>query len=165
MQAFNYRPVLFLAVCLMLAAAPLVAQARRPTAEVATRVETKAVRPGMTVRLVARVRLPVGIHLQANKPRDPDLIPTELTLTLPKGMTLTDVVYPKPSDLVVPGFKQPLAVYPNEFDVFVRVKLDPRTPAGSVIVPATLRYQACNDTVCFAPARASMTWTVQVARS
>jgi DsbC/DsbD-like thiol-disulfide interchange protein len=141
------------------------AQARRPVAEVATKVDTKAIRGGATVRLVAHVRLPAGIHVQSNKPRDPDLIATELSLTLPKGMTLVDVVYPKASDFVIPGFKQPLAVYPNEFDIVVRVKLDARMAAGALTLPAALRYQACNDTVCFAPARAAMTWTMQVARS
>jgi len=164
-QALIHRPVAVLVVGLMLAATSLAAQARRPTAEVATRVDTKAIHPGVVVRLVAHVRLPAGIHVQSNKPRDPDLIPTELAVTLPKGMTLTDVVYPKPSDLAVPGFKQPLAVYPNEFDIVVRVKLDPRTPPGALTLPATLRYQACNDSVCFAPARASLTWTMQVTRS
>ena len=137
-------------------------QARRPVAEVVASVETKAPKPGATVRLVAHVRLPQGLHVQSNKPRDPDLIPTDLAVVAPKGATLVDVVYPKASDLTVPGFKQPLAVYPNEFDIVVRVKLDARVPAGALAVPATLRYQACNDTVCFAPARAALSWSVTI---
>ncbi len=140
------------------------AQARRPTAEVAPRVETKAPRPGGTVRLVAHVRLPQGLHVQSNKPRDPDLIPTDLSVTAPKGATVIDVVYPKASDLTVPGFKQPLAVYPNEFDIVVRVRLDPRAGVGALAIPATLRYQACNDSVCFPPARAAVSWTLQVVK-
>ncbi len=139
-----------------------VAQARRPVAEVAATVDTKSPRPGGTVRLVAHVRLPAGLHVQSNKPRDPDLIPTDLALTVPKGVTLVDVVYPKASDFAIPGFKEPLAVYPNEFEIVTRVRLA-ATATGSIGVPATLRYQACNDSVCFPPSRAAVTWTIAVA--
>lgn len=140
-------------------------QARRPTAEIATTVDTKAPKAGTTVRLVAHVRLPQGLHVQSNKPRDPDLIPTEVTLTPPAGVTLVDVVYPKAEDFTIPGFKQPLAVYPNEFDIVVRVRLGAQVKPGALTVPATLRYQACNDTVCFPPSRATLSWTVTVGRS
>lgn len=139
-------------------------QARRPVAEVAATVATKAPRPGTTVRLVAHIRLPEGLHVQSNKPRDPDLIPTDLTVVVPKGVSMVDIVYPKASDLAVPGFKQPLAVYPNEFDIVVRIKLAPGAAAGALPIPGTLRYQACNDSVCFPPARATLTWMVQVAK-
>jgi hypothetical protein len=44
---------------------------------------------------VAHVRLPQGLHVQSNKPRDPDLIPTDLAVVPPKGATLVDVVYPE----------------------------------------------------------------------
>ena len=153
-----------LAVMVVVALASVAGQARRPVAEVAATVETKAPRPGATVRLIAHVRLPAGVHVQSNKPRDPDLIPTVLSVTPPKGAALVDVVYPKASDLTLPGYKEPLAVYPNEFDIVVRVKLDAGAQAGALAVPATLRYQACNDSVCFAPARATVSWTLQVAK-
>jgi DsbC/DsbD-like thiol-disulfide interchange protein len=162
MRTWPFGFVLLLAA---LVAAPAVdGQVRRPTAEVAARVETKSPRPGTTVRLVAHVRLPEGLHVQSNKPRDPDLIPTEVTLTPPAGVTLVDIVYPKAEDFVIPGFAQPLAVYPNEFDIVVRVRLGTQVKAGTLSLPATLRYQACNDTVCFPPSRATVTWSVAVAR-
>jgi DsbC/DsbD-like thiol-disulfide interchange protein len=164
MDVFMRRQTAFVLAGLLLTGGLPSAQTRRPTAEVAVRVETRAPRQGGTIRLVAHVRLPQGLHVQSNKPRDPDLIPTDLTVTPPKGATVIDVVYPKASDLDVPGFRQPLAVYPNEFDIVVRVKLDPRVAAGALAIPATLRYQACNDSVCFPPARAAVTWTLQVAK-
>ncbi len=152
---------LLVGVCLVSA---VDGQSRRPTAEVATIVDTKAPKRGSTVQLTAHVRLPQGLHVQSNKPRDPDLIPTEISLTLPTGVALVGVTYPKPSDLAVPGFKQPLAVYPHEFDIVVRVKLGTQIPAGALSLPATLRYQACNDTVCFPPSRAAISWSVPVSR-
>lgn len=139
------------------------AQARRPTAEIATRVDSKAVRAGGVARLVAHVRLPEGIHVQANKPRDPDLIPTVLSIEA-EGVTVMGVTYPKVQDLNQPGAKQPLAVYPNEFDILVQVKLPAKVTGAAVDVPATLRYQACNDSVCFPPSKAAITWSVPVTK-
>ncbi len=139
------------------------AQSRRPTAEIATRVDGKAVRAGGVVRLVAHVRLPEGIHVQANKPRDPDLIPTVLSVEA-EGVTLVGVTYPKVEDLTQPGAKQPLAVYPNEFDILVQVKLPAKVTGATVSVPAILRYQACNDSVCFPPSKAALSWSVPVTK-
>lgn len=142
----------------------LIAQARRPTAEIAASVATKNPKPSGMVSLVAHVRLPAGLHVQSNKPRDPDLIPTELTVTLPAGVTLVGVDYPKATDLQQPGAKVPLAVYPNEFDIVARVKLAPGVKPGMVSVPGSLRYQACNDSVCFPPSKAAVSWTISVSK-
>ncbi|MEQ1758938.1 MAG: protein-disulfide reductase DsbD domain-containing protein [Vicinamibacterales bacterium] len=157
------RLVLVLAV-VVLASVWASAQVRRPTAEVAARVDTRTPKAGGTVRLVAHVRLPAGLHVQSNKPKDPDLIPTDLAVTPPKGVRMVDIVYPKATDITLPGYKLPLAVYGNEFDIVVRVRLDPGVTPGSLTVPATLRYQACNDSVCFPPARAEVSWSVQVVK-
>jgi hypothetical protein len=153
----------FLLVC-GFHSAVLIAQARRPTAEIAATVTTRNPKPSATVSLVAHVRLPAGLHVQSNKPRDPDLIPTELTLTLPAGVTLVGVDYPKATDLNQPGAKVPLAVYPNEFDIVARVKLGAAVKPGTLPVPGSLRYQACNDSVCFPPSKAAITWSVAVAK-
>jgi hypothetical protein len=74
------------------------------------------------------------------------------------------VHYPKPTDLSQPNRKDPLAVYGSEFEIGVKVSLAPTVAAGDLVLPATLRYQACNDTVCFPPARASARWTLVVQR-
>ena len=42
----------------------------------------------------AASRLPDGFHVQSNKPRDPLLIPTELTVDAPAGVTVEEVVFP-----------------------------------------------------------------------
>lgn len=135
---------------------------RRPTPQVDTTVDLSGVTSaGGTARLVVRVTLPPDLHVQANKPRDPALIPTELSITPPAGTTLVDVSYPEPIDFNQAGATQPLAVYPNVFDIVVRLKVMPGL-APATLVAATLRYQACNDVLCFAPANADIRWTLTV---
>jgi DsbC/DsbD-like thiol-disulfide interchange protein len=102
--------------------------------------------------------------VQSNKPRDQSLIPTVLTIDAPAGVTVDAVHYPKPTDLAQPNRKDPLAVYGSEFEIGVKVSLGPNVAAGDLVLPATLRYQACNETVCFPPARAAAQWTLSVSK-
>jgi hypothetical protein len=63
------------------------AQPGRPRAEVTPVVES-APKAGATARVSLKVRLPQEVHVQANKPRDPSLIPTVLTVEAPPGITV-----------------------------------------------------------------------------
>jgi DsbC/DsbD-like thiol-disulfide interchange protein len=140
----------------------LLAQTRRPTAELMTSADSKVTARGGSARLTLRVALPSGLHVQANKPRDPDLIPTVLTVEAPKGAKIAQVIYPKPVDFAQAGAAQPLAVYPNVFDIVVQVSFAPGVAPGTLNIPATLRYQACNESLCFPPSKAEARWSLTV---
>jgi DsbC/DsbD-like thiol-disulfide interchange protein len=140
------------------------AQARRPTAQLTPIVATKTMRAGGTARLVLRVALPKGFHVQADKPRDPALVATVLTVTPPKGTSVATITYPKPVDLKQAGVPQPLAVFEEAFEITVQLKVQPSAAPGRLTVPATLRYQACNDSICFIPTRADTSWPMEITR-
>jgi hypothetical protein len=145
-------------------APPLAAQSGRPRAEVTPVVDTTPVNAGAPATLTLNVRLPKDIHVQSNKPRDPLLIPTSLAIEAPAGISVESIEYPKASDLAQPGRKEPLAVFGSEFAITAKVSLAAGVPAGDLKVPGTLRYQACNDTVCFPPTRATTEWILSVQR-
>lgn len=147
---------------LALAVAPLDAQTRRPRAELTPTVETTAIRPGTAVQLSLTVTLPRDVHVQSDKPRDPNLIPTVLTFDAPVGVTVESIEYPAPTDLQQAGAAQPLAVFGSEFAIIVKVSVAATLGQGDVILPAVLRYQACNASVCFPPSRATTQWTLEV---
>lgn len=139
------------------------AQPRRPLATVTPVVVTRDVAPGRDVQLELRVELPAKVHVQANKPRDPLFIPTVLTIEPPAGVTVEGVTYPASEELRQQGLAEPLLVFGSQFSVKVRVKLAGTVPAGDVAVPGRLRYQACDETTCYPPARAEAVWTLRVA--
>src|SRR5204862_7972796 len=113
-------------------------------------------------RVALQVSLPEGFHVQSNKPRDPSLIPTELRIDAPDGVTVEEVVFPPSTDLAQTGADQPLAVFERAFDVGVRFKIASTVAPGDVKIPLHLRYQACDATMCFAPATADSQWIVSV---
>jgi thiol:disulfide interchange protein DsbD len=138
------------------------AQLQRVKAEVTPLLDADGVQAGETIRGALSVTLPQGFHVQSNKPRDPDLIATELTVDAPPGVSVTEVVFPAPVDLKQTGVDKPLAVFERNFAIGVRFAVAPDVAAGALGIPVRLRYQACNDTTCFAPTSATVQWTLTV---
>jgi thiol:disulfide interchange protein len=120
------------------------------------------VHAGETIRGALAVKLPDGFHVQSNKPRDPSLIATELMVDAPAGVTVKEVAFPPPIDLKQQGADQPLAVFEREFAIGVQLTVAPGVAPGTIKVPATLHYQACNDTTCYAPTNATAEWALAV---
>ena len=147
---------------LALATAVAHAQIRRPKAELTPLVERPSAAAGARVRLALKVSLPEGLHTQSNKPKDETLIPTVLTIDAPAGMTIDEIVYPKVTQLKQEGLPQPLDVFEREFVIGVQATIASSAAAGDLVLPLHLRYQACNDNMCFAPSTADAQWTIRV---
>lgn len=160
MSGFIGRSLLGVAL-LSIAVANLLAQARPAPAQLTPIVASDAI-PGGEVRAALRVLLPEGLHANANKPRDPLLQAMQLTATPPAGISLEEIVWPKAIELAQAGAPQPLLVFERQFAVGVRFKVDATVKAGDITVPAVLRYQACNDTMCFFPVSVKTSWTFKV---
>ena len=120
-------------------------------AELVPIVATDGVHAGSTAQAVLRVRLPEGYHTNSNKPRDANLIPITLTVNPPTGVTVTEIVWPDPIDLRQRGVDQALRVFEREFIIGVQFAFTSTVSPGELTIPASLRYQACNETMCFVP--------------
>jgi thiol:disulfide interchange protein len=144
-------------------AAPAVLSAQmRPKATVTPCVEQEPAAPGQVTRLAITVALPEGLHVQSDAPRDPSLIPTVLTIDPPAGITVKALAFPTPSDLKQEGQEQPLAVFEHEFVAGAHIEIAASVAAGEVTIPGRLRYQACDDHLCYPPTTAQIAWTLRV---
>lgn len=141
------------------------AQFRQPNAELTTTVEQNLSRAGETIILELRVDLPKDIHVQSDKPRDPYVIPTLLTLSPPEGATVKEIAYPESTDFLLLGWEDPLLVFENEFTIGVSLILDVDLPPDGLIVSGNFVYQACDDRVCFAPASEAIEWHITSTQS
>ncbi|MBS1817493.1 MAG: thioredoxin family protein [Acidobacteria bacterium] len=147
--------------------AGLFAQRGPAKAELTPIVEHETVAPGSELRVALQVQLPEGYHMNSNRPRDPMLIPVVLTVPspdqpLPAGISVKEIVFPTPTDLQQRGADQPLSVFEREFAIGVVLKVDPSAAPGTITIPARLRYQACDETMCYIPTRAETGWEVTV---
>jgi cytochrome c biogenesis protein CcdA/thiol-disulfide isomerase/thioredoxin len=150
-------------VCaLLLGAASGSAQTRPALAEVHPIAETSGAYPGVDIRTALEVRLPERFHANANKPRDPSLIPMTLTVNVPPGVSVEEIVFPPPTDLEQKGATQPLAVFERDFVIGVRLAVAASVPEGEIAIPAALRYQACDESMCYFPQTVQTGWTLRV---
>ena len=125
--------------------------------------ETDAVHADTTARVGLEVALDPGYHVNSNAPLDDLLIPTVLRLDPPDGFSLEGVAFPEAILLDQVGVEEPLAVFEEEFVIGAALRVDASLAPGTYAVPGTLRYQACNDRMCFNPTNAAVRFDVTVA--
>jgi hypothetical protein len=139
------------------------AQLRSVKADVTPAVpEGQTFHAGAKGTVTLRVKLPGTVHVQSDKPLDKSLIPTALTIEAPAGVHIEKIVYPAATTLKQEGQKQPLAVFGHEFAITVHLALGQDIAAGELTVPARLRYQACDESMCYPPARVETRWTLRI---
>lgn len=135
---------ILLFVCL---ATPAVAKV-----ELSLRLEREPVAPGSVVRLTAVAAIVPGWHINAHRPNEEFLIPTELTFELPPGVTTSSVEYPDPEEhsfAFAPG--KVLLVYDGDVGMAAALAIPADSSESRLRIGAALRYQACNDTTCLPP--------------
>ena len=92
----------------------------------------------------------VGIHVYA--PGNRDYIPVTLALEWPEGVRAKDPEYPPGEPFIFGALKELVTVYSRPFKITQRATIVAGTPAArarSIQVSGVLRYQACDDRICF----------------
>ena len=118
--------------------------------------------PGSTGYLAIRARIAAGWHINANKPLDSYLIPTELVIEAPAGFEVTRILYPEPVFRKLEISEGKMALY-DESPVFgAAISVGAGVRPGAYRVTATLKYQGCNDRTCVEPASVVMVDTLRV---
>lgn len=115
--------------------------------------------PGSKVSLFLDIVPKPGIHVYA--PGAKDYVPVVVKMDPQPGVTLAVVKYPKSDVLVFDGEKVP--VYRQAFRLVEDVSLA-RTlkTASTLTLTGMVKYQACDDRVCFIPASVPVRWTIVV---
>ncbi len=161
------RPGLSLLVVLGLLGLTSAATAQPPRAAVEKAhfeafVERSAFAAGERARIVARVTIDEGWHIQAHEPSFEYLIPTELTVELPAGWPAASVEYP-PAVLWQSTFEaEPLAVYEGETLLYAALDVPPASASDRYEIGLTLEYQACDERVCLPPVTTTAAVTLEV---
>jgi len=126
-----------------------------------------AAAPGKSIDLAIRVVLPDGLHAQSNRPKDEGLIPTTVTFAPSDGITPVEVVFPAAKTFKLETGDE-LLVFEHEFVIGVRARVAPamnetNAAKGTAQLTARLRYQPCNNVLCFRPVTLPVAWTLPIA--
>src|SRR5712692_3135362 len=107
---------------------------------------------GRTVRAAIVMEIPSGYHVNANRPLGKYAIPTVLKIEVPRGVTVGPVIYPRSLVRRLKAVNnEPLAVYEGRAILRFNLTVPANYQGGEVVLKARLRYQSCNDEVCFPP--------------
>ena len=125
-------------------------------------LESTAAHAGTSIRGAISVQLEQGYHVNSNAPLDESLIPTVLNLDTPQGIRSVGLVYPEAVLFEQIGLVEPLAVFEEEFTIGFTLAISKDLPVDEYIIPVTLRYQACDETMCYMPSSLSTTLSLRV---
>ena len=115
--------------------------------------------PGSKVSLFLDITPNPGIHVYA--PGAKDYLPIAVTIDPHPGVTVGAVKYPKSDTMVFEGERVP--VYQKAFRLVDEVSLaSSLKTADMVTLIGTVKYQACDDHVCYFPASVPVSWTIKV---
>jgi thiol:disulfide interchange protein DsbD len=133
-----------------------------PEAAELVQITTPEVRVPVGGEARARLHLTIaaGWHVNANPPALDYMIPTVVELRGGSGITGGKPIYPKPSTTKLSFEDHELLVYDGQTTIDVPLTAATTAGPGRRTVEGALRFQACNDQVCLAPA--SVTFQVPV---
>ncbi|HYY93644.1 MAG TPA: protein-disulfide reductase DsbD N-terminal domain-containing protein [Pyrinomonadaceae bacterium] len=111
---------------------------------------------GSTFQAAIVLDIPEGLHVNSNRPLGKYAVPTVVKVEAPRGLRVTPVTYPAGK---VRAFRfgdgtpeERLAVYEGRAIARFNVSVPAGYEQGVARVRVTVRFQSCNDEVCFPPA-------------
>jgi thiol:disulfide interchange protein DsbD len=122
-----------------------------PNIGITAALSTQKVQRGRAVQATVLMDIPSGFHVNSNRPLEKFLIATELKIDPPKGVRVSAVSYPRAVLRSFKFSKNRVSVYEGRATMRFNVTVPASLPTGSRELKAHLRYQSCNDEVCFPP--------------
>lgn len=142
-----------------------IAWAAPPTGQLTIEgVRPARLKAGEAGMVVVEASIRAGFHVQANPASMPTLIPTKVTLPSAQGIEVGRPVYPKSEDYKIAGLKTAVATYSGKIEFQVPLTATSAATPGKKELDGDIRYQACDDKVCFPPTRAVFKAPVEIVR-
>jgi DsbC/DsbD-like thiol-disulfide interchange protein len=106
---------------------------------------------GRTVQGTISMDIPSGYHVNSNRPLEKFLIATQLQIEAPKGIRVGPIIYPRALLRSLKFSKSKVSVFEGHTTMRFTVTV-PRNFSGNFVeLKARLRFQSCNDDLCFPP--------------
>ena len=96
-------------------------------------------------------QLDSGLYIQSNNPDIESVVPTEIIIKWPRGVSALDPIFPNTEELVPKGSDHKLQVFSGQLDVAVAINFNDQLIKGKYQIPAYVKYQACNNKRFFPP--------------
>lgn len=162
--------ILFVCVAALLGTQPAApVPIETPHLTVTATPQGSAAVPGARLELVVEVSPKPGMHVYS--PEQKDYIPVALTLQQAPAFSIQPAVYPKPEKYFFAPLKETQLVYSRRFRITQPITLARGAalrkagfiPGGDMTVTGKVRYQACDDAICYMPKDVPVSWRITLA--
>jgi DsbC/DsbD-like thiol-disulfide interchange protein len=117
---------------------------------------------GHNVQATLVMDIPSGYHINSNRPLERFLIPTQVKVEAPRGIRVGLVSYPRAVLRSFKFSKNRVSVYEGRATMRFNVIVPRDASTGSKEIKIRLRYQSCNDEVCFQPQQREISLSLNV---
>ena len=124
-----------------------------------TAVSAPTAKPGQALKLFVDVTPKPKMHVYA--PGAKDYLPIVLELNS-AGVRVGKLTYPMSQDWYFEPTKEHVPVYQAPFRLAQDVVVASTAKPGTLIITGVLKYQTCDDTICYNPVTEPVSWTVTV---
>lgn len=132
---------------------------RQETAHVVVTAQPLAAPVAAGARVALRLDVEPKAKMHVYSPEQKDYIPVSLTIDKNPAITAQPAVFPKAETYFFKALEETQLVYSKPFQVVQNVTIATSVKAGeTVTVKGTLKYQACDESVCYRPQEVSVSW-------
>ncbi len=117
---------------------------------------------GRAVQAAVVMEIPGGFHVNSNRPLGKFAIPTTIKVEAPGGIRVGPVVYPRAIARQFKFAEERLAVYEGRAVMRFNVTVPANFQTGETQLRMRVRFQSCNDEVCFQPVTRDITLPLNV---
>ncbi len=141
------------------------AQFEKPTISVEVKLSYDRIHPGMACLALVILDVQNGWHINSAQPSDENLIGTSIDIARSRVIDSVSIVYPPGIGKKFDFSDAPLEVYTETVPIPIRLFIASNAHPGRYSLPLSIRYQACNDNVCLAPATITSVIKLQIAKT
>lgn len=116
-------------------------------------------RPGQRIALTLDIDMKANMHVYA--PGVQGYIPIEWSIKQSPSYTAHAVDFPKSKILRLEAIDETVPVFDQHFRLVRDVTIGKVKP-GPLVIEGSLKYQACDDRLCYVPQAVPLKWTLQV---
>lgn len=121
-----------------------------------------SVPPGGTIDIAVVLKMKLHWHVNANDVNDEYLIPTEIVVEPPPGMTVKQIVYPTAAEKTLSFSDKPLRLYEGTAHIGIRIEAAPDIALGEKTLDAKVTFQPCDNEKCIAPETKTLSIPIHV---
>lgn len=148
MRPRHLPAVVPLALLALLPALPALAQERATISKAV--VNTTGLKPGEKAMAAVVLDIKPGFHAQSRTPLEDFYLKFEVRLDDHPALKFGEPVYPRGEEKTYPALGK-LSVYEGQVVLRVPVEVKADAPPGPTKITGKLRYQICDDQLCFPP--------------